>query len=262
MLKKEIQYFFAAVQFLTRLPVPSIGHFEQSHLEKSSKYFPLVGLGIGLFNAAFMWLAWRLFDDAAIAVLVAMALGLLLTGAFHEDGFADMCDAFGGGWNKAKILDIMKDSRLGTYGVAGLVMVLLLKFILLQKILLQHSSPNGEWVYFFAKIAAAHATSRLMSVGMIQWLSYVRDEGKSKPLSSQKLTFFELLPALIVVALPTVLMGVKAMLCWLPMLIAMWWMGRWFNKWIGGYTGDCLGAVQQVTEILFYATLILVWKFI
>jgi len=124
-LQQQWWAFVTAIQFLTRLPVSSRAADPQS-LRDCPRYFPLVGgmiavITVGLIGlSAMIWPFW-------LAVLIGLTLELRLTGAMHEDAVADCCDAFGGGWTRERVLEIMKDSRLGTYGVLGLVSAVIIR---------------------------------------------------------------------------------------------------------------------------------------
>ena len=111
--------FFTALMFYTRLPVPANINHNDTALSRATQFFPLIGWIIGGIGAATLCGCSLVFSPE-LAVLLSMIATIYATGAFHEDGFADMCDGFGGGWTKTQILTIMKDSRLGTYGVTGL----------------------------------------------------------------------------------------------------------------------------------------------
>ena len=118
-MRRQIELLLTAVMFYTRIPCPAwVGHSEEL-LNKATIYFPVMGWVVGGVAGAVYWAAARLFG-ADVGLLLSIIASVLLTGAFHEDGFADMCDGFGGGWTREKILLIMKDSRLGTYGAVGL----------------------------------------------------------------------------------------------------------------------------------------------
>jgi len=130
-LMQHIRIFFTALMFFTRIPCPSWVDHSEEYLNKSSQYFPLVGGIVGAIGLAVLLGAlWVL--PVPLAVLLSMVATVLATGAFHEDGFADMCDGFGGGWTKEKILDIMQDSRLGTFGAVGLGLLMAVKFLCLH----------------------------------------------------------------------------------------------------------------------------------
>ncbi len=246
----ELEYFFGAVRFFTRLPVPNwVGHSSEA-LERSSRYFPAVGLivgGIAALTFALAMLVW----PKTLAVLAAMAITLYVTGAFHEDGWSDMVDGFGGGWDKAKILTIMKDSRIGSFGAVALVMILLAKFFALVEI-------DAALIAF--SLVAGHTLSRLCATLVMARLDYVRDEGKAKPLATT------ISPASLVFAAATALLALVPLLFVLPLrqtlagvvlaALATLWLARMFKRQIGGYTGDCLGATQQLSEVAFYCGLL------
>ncbi|MGZ3754064.1 MAG: adenosylcobinamide-GDP ribazoletransferase [Mucilaginibacter sp.] len=252
-MKREIKIFFTALMFFTRIPCPKWVDHSEEYLNKSSKYFPLVGLIVGSISALMYWL-FQLIFPGDIALIFSMIASILTTGAFHEDGFADVCDGFGGGWTKEKILLIMKDSRLGTFGVVGLGLILLLKWSSLKYFPLNT---------LLIALISGHAISRLNSVSLIYTDQYARDDdtSKSKPLST-KMSTGELIVAAIFGLAPLALFtNIYVLLTLLPLLIVRWYFSGYFKKWIGGYTGDCLGAVQQVSEVVFYLSLLLIFKY-
>ena len=118
-LRREWQIFLLALGFLSRIPVPQDPDFSPEKLDGTARYFPLVGLLIGGVTAIALLVFFALFNNPLLAVLLSMAVGLLLTGAFHEDGLADSADGFGGGWRRDDVLRIMKDSRIGSYGTGA-----------------------------------------------------------------------------------------------------------------------------------------------
>ena len=245
MLRREAEYFFGALRFFTRLPVPAwVGHSAEA-LDRSTRYFPAVGLLVGGLSGIVFLLAAR-FWSPPLAVIAAMVTSLWLTGAFHEDGWADMVDGFGGGWEKAQILTIMKDSRIGSFGAIALTMLLLSKFCLL----IEFDRFEMPLV-----LLAGHAVSRFAATCMLRALTYVRDEGKAKPLAT-RISAAELAFAAATALLPLLLFDPREALqgC-LGVVLASGWVARMFYKRIGGYTGDCLGATQQLAEVAFYAGL-------
>jgi adenosylcobinamide-GDP ribazoletransferase len=175
MLKRELEYFFGALRFFTRLPVPAwVGHSSEA-LDRATRYFPAVGLLIGAIAALVFVLASCVWPTT-LAVLAAMASSLYLTGAFHEDGWSDMVDGFGGGWDKAQILTIMKDSRIGSFGAVALVMLLLARFCALIEL---------DRLEIPLALLAGHTLSRFAATTLLRGLDYVRDEGKAKPLATR-----------------------------------------------------------------------------
>jgi len=252
-MKREIRIFFTALMFFTRIPCPKWVDHSEEYLNKASKYFPVVGIIVGSVSAFVYWLLQLIFPTE-IALIFSMIASILTTGAFHEDGFADVCDGFGGGWTKEKILLIMKDSRLGTYGVVGLGLILLLKWSVLK-----YFPANALMV----AIISGHAISRLNAVSLIYTDTYARDDdsSKSKPLAT-KMNSGELIFAILFGLAPLVFFAnVYALLTLVPLSLVRWYFSGYFKKWIGGYTGDCLGAVQQVSEVVFYLSLILIFKY-
>jgi len=244
----QVRLFFTALQFFTRLPIPRWVGFDPAWLNQASRYFPLVGVVVALITAAVYAVSFKLFPPA-IAAILSTAAGIYVTGAFHEDGFADTCDGLGGGMTRDRALDIMKDSRIGAYGAIGIVCLLLLKCATLTML-----PPFGA----MAALVFAHPVSRLMATSLIWRLDYARAEGKAKPLA-QTMTSPELAIAAATALAPALLLVWLNWLSWTMLisgvvcaLAATAWLARKFVQRIGGYTGDCLGAVQQVTEVVLY----------
>lgn len=253
-LKTEIQVFFTALMFYTRIPCPKWVNHDAEYLNKATRYFPLIGWIVGGISALIFYVS-SFYLSKEVSLILSFIVSVLITGAFHEDGFADVCDGFGGGWSKEKILDIMKDSRVGAYGVIGVVFLFLLKFYLLLSI---------ETHFIPLVIFSAHAYSRFCAATFILTHNYVREneDSKAKPVA-KSLTFSNFIIAGV--------FGVSALLVFqcfyifillIPVYIIKMLLGKYFKKWIGGYTGDCLGATQQVCEVAFYLFYILLWKFI
>ena len=254
-MKHEWILLLVAVQFLTRIPVPSFKHYDPQWLHQSSRHFPAVGLLVGLLCAGVFWLGSLLFTPLVAAVL-STAFGIKLTGAFHEDGLADSCDGLGGGLTRERTLTIMKDSRLGTYGVLGLVSALLLKISLLA------SMPLTMAVI---ALIIGHTASRLLCISLLSLLPYGGEieHAKAKPMA-QQLTPIQglyssgwLILAIILVALifPNTMQQIglaQWLLAFILALIATDYMRRLLRRRLDGYTGDGLGATQQLSEIAIY----------
>jgi adenosylcobinamide-GDP ribazoletransferase len=244
----QLRLFFIALQFFTRLPIPRWVGFEQAWLQQSSRYLPLVGLLVAALTASVYFLAHYVWPHP-IAVLLSTAFGIYLTGAFHEDGFADVCDGFGGAMSSERVLDIMQDSRVGAFGVIGVVLLIGLKCLTLSYLPAQ---------YTVAGLLVAHPLSRLASLVVIRWLPYIRPAGKVKVVA-QTISSQSLAIAIITGILPVIVIVLSMHLSWHIVAGAMlaaagtaFIMGRRFKQRIGGYTGDCLGAIQQVAEVSIY----------
>lgn len=244
----QLRLFFIALQFFTRLPVPRWVGFEASWLQHASRYFPAAGAVVGALAALVYALAASLWPPA-VAVLLSTSAGIYLTGAFHEDGFADTCDGLGGGVTRQRVLEIMTDSRIGAYGAIGIGLLLALKCALLSY-LPAHAA--------IAALLVAHPLSRLAATTLIWKLDYAKPEGKAKPLA-HRMSNAEWAVAAITVLLVLAAVLFAGALTWQAIAAgiaataaATWWLARKFVQRIGGYTGDCLGAVQQVCEVAFY----------
>ncbi len=248
----QVRLFFIALQFFTRLPIPAWVGFKPEWLQHASRYFPLVGSVVAS-GTALVYLAASHLWPAPVAVLLSTAAGIYLTGAFHEDGFADMCDGFGGGLTRERVMEIMKDSRIGTYGAVGAGLLIALKCTLLSAM-----EPAGA----IAALLLAHPLSRLAAASLIWKLEYARDEGKAKPLA-QHMSTGEFTIGALCAAIPALYLGALGYLSWLAIGAsvigaagAAAWLGAKCVRRIGGYTGDCLGAVQQVSEVVIYLCLL------
>lgn len=256
-LKNELIYFATALMFFTRIPVPFTIPYSSEIMNKSQKYFAWVGLIVGFINALVLYLSTLLFN-LEIGIVLMMISNVLLTGAFHEDGFTDMCDSFGGGYGKEKIHTIMKDSRVGAYGTIGIILLFALKFYSIQA--LGMSNPVGVLLI----VILGHTVSRFIAGTMIYTHEYVTDidVSKSKPLANKPLDKMALLVGFVSVLIVFALVQDWYLIFAFALAyVGKMYMGWYFKKHIGGYTGDCLGSVQQVCEVLFYLGTIIVWKF-
>ncbi len=252
---KEMRYFLLALGFFTRIPVPQFDDFKTEELNHAAKHFPLVGILVGLEGALVFVVATLVFPQN-IAVLISMASTLWLTGAFHEDGLADSFDGIGGAFEQEQALTIMQDSRLGTYGAIALFFVLFAKFQVLS-----HMHPT----FIPLVLVVGHALSRLAAVWVMATADYVKPSGKAKPLATQIsgthlaiANFFGLLPFIVMLVLlamfrhsPWVIAKLVLMALLPVVLIWAWWRAKLLKR-LGGYTGDTLGATQQITELVFY----------
>lgn len=278
-MSQSIRHFLLAIQFFTRIPVTGrladwVG-FSPAMLRASAAHFPGVGVVVGAMVAGFTALLWAGLPPSPFTPLVVAVLGTVLsvmvTGGFHEDGLADVADGLGGSSDRERALVIMKDSRVGAFGVLAVVLALLAKVSLLALI----GSVSLRWMLL--GIFAAHVVSRTWPLLLIRLMPHVGDVAgsKSKPLADQISTgslftagiwcFVALAPVIIACGA----MDVGAVQRWeaaalLPLAIALlasglaWaYMGRLLWRRLHGFTGDGLGATQQVCEIAFYLGLAL-----
>ncbi|MDL2338939.1 MAG: adenosylcobinamide-GDP ribazoletransferase [Pseudomonadota bacterium] len=253
----ELRLFFVAMQFFTRVPVPRWVGFEPDWLNQSARHFPAIGLFVGAVGALVLWAASQVLP-LPVAVLLSMAATMLLTGGFHEDGWADTCDGLGGVVSRKRALDIMKDSRIGAYGAMGLLTMLALKAAIL-------TSLPVDWGC--AALLIGHTASRAASTALIRFLPYAGDiaHAKAKPLA-QRISgagFAVAVGWALVVALA---LALRQPLWTVPVIggvvfaaLGALWCARWFRRRLGGVTGDTLGAAQQLTELLVLLSWAAAW---
>ncbi|PJZ83112.1 adenosylcobinamide-GDP ribazoletransferase [Leptospira harrisiae] len=264
----EVRLFFVCLSFLSRIPSPNWIGFKEEWLHKSIKYSPFVGILLGSLQWM-IFILFQMFFGVGIAFVISLGFLLILTGAFHEDGFSDFCDGIGGGWKREDILRIMKDSRVGSFGAAGISLLLVLKILgaweSLQDMRIYWNQFSIDkidqliliWLYF----VSAHSLSRFFSVLMMKLLPYAKEEGYAKPMAKEitwPQTFFASLAGLVPFLFLSYLYPkyLFSLVCIIPSLFYMYSL---MKRWIGGFTGDCLGAVQQVVETCLWISGVFVW---
>jgi adenosylcobinamide-GDP ribazoletransferase len=256
---EEIRVFFTALMFYTRIPCPSWVDHSEDYIEKCSRYLPFMGFIVTLIAGGIFFGAIYILPINVAAILYLSA-SVLTTGAFHEDGFGDVCDGFGGGWTKEKILDIMKDSRVGVYGVVGLILLFLIKFAAIIAIVQESNSKY----YLFVALLASQVLSRWVPITIMFTHEYSREDGttKVKPVAKTLSKTNLIIASLFAVITCSLLGSLFALLIFIPLYLVKMYLAKYFQKWIGGYTGDCLGASQQVGEIVVLLSILVLWKFI
>ena len=284
-----VREFLLAVQFFTRIPITGrlaewVGYSPEM-LRASAAHFPAVGILTGLGAAITYGLLMLLLPDTSFSPLVAAVLSTvftaMMTGGFHEDGLADITDGLGGSHDREHALEIMKDSRVGAFGAMALVLALLAKVALLallgsldtvdvtviaetESVLEEAAAaaaavetPFSGWLVC-AALVAGHVVSRGLPLLLIRWLPHVGQTGrsKSKPLADD-ISRGSLVIAMVwclgvLLLASTILHPFTLAVACLFAAIALLWMKRLFKRRLRGFTGDCLGATQQVCEIAFY----------
>ncbi len=269
-----LRHYLLALQFFTRIPVTGrlaawVG-FSPAMLRASAAHFPGVGWLVGAVVSLITWLLLWALPHVAYAPLVAAVLGTVasvwMTGAFHEDGLADVVDGLGGSPDRQRALEIMKDSRVGAFGAVALMLAIMTKVALLA-LLGSVSVP-----VMVAAIFLAHVASRTWPLCVIRLLPHVGDNAgsKSKPLADQitagalcvaglwcfgafaLVLYAQAATYLIANGLPVLHFAALLLAAFAASAVAFVWMWRWFARRLQGFTGDCLGATQQVCEIAFY----------
>jgi adenosylcobinamide-GDP ribazoletransferase len=239
---KWIKDFLVAIQFLTRLPVPRV-RFDPDSLSRAAKFFPVVGLGMGLGASALQRIAVPHLSRSLVALLVLIFL-VLVTGGLHEDGLADTADGFGGGWNREQVLAILRDSRIGSFGALAIVLSLLARLLLLS------SLPVNR---FTALVVSAHVLCRWTTLPLSYFLAPARaSDGQGARIAQKISPASLLLGTLLSFAIVFYFMRTEF---WIPVLVALVitaLSGLYYSSRIGGVTGDCFGATNQLTEIAVY----------
>ena len=245
-IRTELRTLAAAWMFFTRLPLPVRARIEAADLRLAITYFPLAGWLVGGVAAVVWWLAAQVFPPAVASGLSLLAT-MVVTGALHEDGLADVCDGFGGGYTREKILAIMKDSRIGAYGVLGLVVGLGLKWQAVAAL---------PMALVPALLIAGHVVSRGAAATLMATLDYARPEGDPAKARALVVRLAGGRLGWVVATALAALALVPARLWWaaLAVVLVRLVLARWFAHRLGGYTGDCLGATQQVGELVWYLT--------
>jgi adenosylcobinamide-GDP ribazoletransferase len=248
----ELRLALIALQFLTRIPVPARVGYQDAWLHASARHFPLVGTVVGAIGAGVL-LAVSLAWPWPVAAMLSMIATLIATGAFHEDGLADTFDALGGAVSRERALIIMKDSRLGTYGTVALVAVLALKAAALISLAAEAA----------VALVLAHTASRALPVLLIRVLPYAGDaeSAKAKPLAQRVSRAGVVVACAWVVAVALLLVAAGALpaprvaLALAAAGAVAWAMARWLRRRLQGFTGDTLGAAQQLGEVTIYLAL-------
>ncbi len=228
----------AALQFLTRGPIRLR---REPKLDDTVAWFPLAGAIIGAAVGGAAAGMWHL-TPALLAGAVGVVVGLLITGAFHEDGLGDIADAFGGGWTVERRLEILKDSRHGTYGVAAICASILLRVVAL-------GSLPGPWAMFTGAVAA-HTMGRVAAVAMAGSMRLATHSGLGADYGRGTTPVRATVGCLAGVAITAIAVGWWAAPLTGAALVAVLATGTLARRKIGGISGDVLGATEQVAEIL------------
>lgn len=237
----------AAIQFLTRLPVPSPA-YRRDALSRSLPYFAFVGLMLGAVAAA-VDLLLRPHLPLPLPAVFTVAFLVLITGCLHEDGLADAADAFGGGWNREQILSILKDSRIGSYGAAALALSLLARVALLAVM------PTER---ITGCLIAAHVLCRWTTLPLSFFLSSARTaedlagQGQGARLARLTTRGTLIFSTIVSFALAILALRLRAVAAIAGAVLLTFSTGVYYKRRIGGVTGDCFGATNQITEICVY----------
>lgn len=248
--------------FFTRLPLWRLCNIPREYYERVIPLWPLAGWVTGGVMAAVFILA-RQVMNVEISVMLALAARVLLTGALHEDGFADFCDGFGGGTSRERTLEIMKDSHIGTYGVLGLVLYYIIIYNTLTYLYPTdiNSIPHHSILSVAVMMLCTDTAAKMLSATIVYFLPYARKESEAKnklvyahvPLSEKILSvILGLLPVILVGDVSVLPAFLFALLCG---MLTVTFLFRMMHRTIQGYTGDCCGATFIITELVMYLAL-------
>lgn len=255
-MKKAGYRILAAFIFFTRLPFWRIANVPKEYYKRVVPLWSMTGWLTGGIMAGAFCVASS-FLPVSISIIIAIISRLFITGALHEDGYADFCDGFGGGVSRERILEIMKDSHIGSYGVIGLIVYYILIFSLISSL--------PETVIPYALIMA-DTYSKFLCSHIVNFLPYARkeNEAKSKVIYNRMNThdiitsaFFGLLPIFVY------MYKVHSYLLIIPMIVPMlsvMFLFKMMHDKIKGYTGDCCGAAFIISETFFYIALTAIYQ--
>ena len=233
--------FRTALRFLTRIPFPGSHQLRNNEYIWSLAWYPVIGALIGLILGATAT-AFQLFLPANVSITLALIITAVITGAIHEDGLADTCDAIGGGWTREKRLEIMKDSRIGTYGGIGLILLYTCRFSCMTNL------PSSTWIIYSI---CAHCLARWPILFLIKILPAARSNSGIAHELSNKMSWPILCTAtaLFIILAIALNINVNIIAMCIPLTLSL---GIFFQKKIGGITGDLCGFGVCATELLFW----------
>ena len=244
-----MKVFILMLQFLTRIPIHAALNVDQDDFAKGVVYFPIIGLITGGAGALVFYLAYGIFG-AFVAALLSVFTNIAITGALHYDGLADSCDGLFSSRGKDRMLEIMRDSRIGAMGVIAVVFDILLKFAALISI-----PPKAAILAaFLAPVAAKSVVIVLM-----QFSRYARAEGGMGSLFISSKTYTRtFIGAALGMAIVIAILSYKGLLLLIPCFIAGFGVRSHAYSKIGGMTGDIFGAANEVCEIVFMLCAIII----
>ena len=236
-----LREFAAAVQFMTRIPMPAF-RYEPDLVLSGAKFYPIVGVVVALGAIAVEWLLRSHLPQTLTALAVVIYL-VAITGGFHEDGLADAVDAFGGGWTRQRMLDIMHDSRIGSFGTLAIVLSLAARWSLLA------AMPVARLPWY---LLAAHVLCRWTTLPLGTFMDSARSDGLGARLAHKIPASSMLIGTLLAFAIAGWALRLQAIAPIVAASLIMLLSGLYYRSRIGGITGDCFGATNQLAEIAVY----------
>lgn len=239
MIGREIGHFLVGMMFLTQLPAPSTLAHSEGRLARAARYFPLVGVLVGLLSGGAFFL-FSMYLDPLLSAVLAIGVGLFVSGALHEDGLADCADGLGGGHSRERALEIMRDSRIGTFGTCALVGSLCARGAALATF----QPYDGLMI-----LIVAHGLSRGLLPLVLVSGRYARTRGLASSVADGVTTFEAIISIAFSVLIAMLVGPVAGVAALAAAAVSSGIMLAILVRRLGGYTGDGLGAIQQVSEI-------------
>jgi adenosylcobinamide-GDP ribazoletransferase len=241
-MSRIFQDIAAAFQFLTRLPLNRLD-YQSGALPRATMYFPLVGIALGVCSAGLYRLLFAHLPVVVVAFLIVL-FSALVTGGLHEDGLADAVDAFGGGWNRQQVLEIMKDSRIGSYGTLALF------FSVGGRVLLLTYLPAASFVQY---VISGEILCRWVMLPLGAALASAREQGGQGARIARRISCISLaVGTLIALGVVGLLLRLSAIWPVVAASAVTLFSGLYYKHRIGGITGDCFGATSQITLLAVY----------
>ncbi|HLG56553.1 MAG TPA: adenosylcobinamide-GDP ribazoletransferase [Vicinamibacterales bacterium] len=242
-MRRQLLLLLVAIQFLTRLPVPAGRDLPADALAESARFFPLVGAIVGV-GAIGIDLLVGSRAGRHVSVVLILLYFVAVTGGLHEDGLADAADGFGGGWTKDRVLAIMRDSNIGSFGALALGFSLLARFVFLT---------GMSAASFHGVLLAGQVLNRWATLPLMHWLPSARsDDGQGARVARKTSTTSLVIGTVFAVIIASAACGVTALLMIAVAGGVAALTGAYYRRRIGGITGDCLGATCQLTEAAVY----------
>ncbi|MGC2111213.1 MAG: adenosylcobinamide-GDP ribazoletransferase [Candidatus Korobacteraceae bacterium] len=238
---RTVREFAAAVQFMTRIPMPAF-RYEPELVLGGAKFYPIVGALIAL-GAIAIERGLRSHLPAMITAVIVLTYLVVITGGFHEDGLADTADALGGGWTRERMLEIMHDSRIGSFGTLAICLSLLARWGLLA------AMPAARFPWY---LLTAHVLCRWTTLPLGAFMNSARSDGLGARLAHKIPLTSAVIGSLIAFLIAGWALRMQAVVPIAAVSLITLLSGLYYRSQIGGITGDCFGATNQLAEIAVY----------
>ncbi len=247
----QCQFFLNALKYYTCIPVPVWLNFNEKIVRKSTIFLPVIGWIVGGIVACTFYISSQAFNPE-IAILLSFVVSALTTGLIHEKGFAHACEGLGEGKSKENVIEIMQEAKLGTFGTMGLILLMSIKFFSLEIL----DNQTLIWT-----IIIAHSLSRFVALSLNLSLDYIEEDAQKNDTVNVKIHQNDLLTAYIFAISPLFLYAMITknfflFLVFPPLILLHLYLAYYFKKRLGGYSNECFGATQQISEVIIYLVIV------